>query len=54
MAYLLRQSRRPKGIYLQIYFNYYDPAKKAPRARYVRSLSYIADLQASGIEDPVS
>lgn len=54
MAYYLRKTKRPKGIYLQIYNSYRDVEKKQPRSCHIRTLGYVNSLQSLGIDDPIS
>lgn len=54
MAYFLRKSSRPKGLYLQICFSYRDPNYPTPRQKSYKTYGYASDLIASGIEDPIS
>lgn len=54
MAYFLRQDKKKKGIYLQMYETYWDKEKKQPRSRNIESFGYVSDLISSGIPDPVS
>jgi len=53
MAYFLRQEKKKKGIYLQMYESYWDKSKKQPRSKNIESFGYVEDLIASGIEDPI-
>ena len=55
MIYFLKKSiPSKKGLYLQIYINFYDPNTKKKNTKSYKSLGYVSDLIASGIEDPVS
>lgn len=54
MAYFLRQDKKKKGIYLQMYETYWDKEKKQPRSRNIESFGYISDLISDEIPDPVS
>lgn len=54
MAYFLKKTNNKKGTYLQIYESYYDPERKAGAHRSYRSIGYVHELQATGIEDPIS
>lgn len=54
MAYFLKKSNLKKGLYLQIYESFYDPEKKNTSHRSFKSLGYVNDLIASGIENPIS
>lgn len=54
MAYFLKKSNLKKGLYLQIYESFYDPVKKNTSHKSFKSLGYLNELTASGIEDPIS
>lgn len=54
MAYFLKKSNYKKGTYLQIYESFYDPERKGGAHRSYKALGYVHDLQAKGIEDPIS
>ncbi len=54
MAYFLKKSNLKKGVYLQIYESFYNPSKNQTSHRSYKALGYVSDLQASGIDDPVS
>ena len=54
MAYYLRQDKKKKGIYLQMYEAYWNKEKKQPRSRSVESFGYVSDLISYGIPDPIS
>ena len=54
MAYFLKKTNNKKGTYLQIYESYYDPERKGGAHRSYKPVGYVHELQASGIEDPVS
>ena len=55
MIYFLKKSTpSKKGLYLQIYTNYYDPNTKKKNTKSYKALGYVSDLKASGIDDPVS
>ena len=54
MAYFLRQDKKKKGIYLQMYETYWDKEKKQPRSRNIESFGYVSDLISDEIPDPVS
>ena len=43
-----------KSIYLQIYESYYDPEHKGGAHRSYKPIGYLHELQADGIDDPVS
>ncbi len=54
MAYYLRQDKKKKGTYLQMYQSYWDKEKKQPRSRNIESFGYVSDLISDEIPDPVS
>ena len=54
MAYFLKKSNYKKGTYLQIYESFYDPERKGGAHRSYKALGYVHELQAKGIEDPIS
>ena len=54
MAYYLRQDKKKKGTYLQMYESYWDREKKQPRSRNIESFGYVSDLISDEIPDPVS
>ena len=54
LAYFLKKSHLKKGLYLQIYESFYDPVKKNTAHKSFKSLGYVHELTASGIDDPVA
>ena len=54
MAYFLKKTNNKKGTYLQIYESYYDPERKGGAHRSYKPIGYVHELQAHGIEDPIS
>lgn len=54
MAYFLRQDKKKKGIYLQMYESYWDKDRKQPRTRNIESFGYVKDLISDGMPDPVA
>lgn len=54
MAYYLRQDKKKKGTYLQMYESYWDKEKKQPRSKNIESFGYVSDLISDEIPDPVS
>ena len=54
MAYFLKKTKNKKGTYLQIYESYYDPERKGGAHRSYKPIGYVHELQAKGIDDPVS
>ena len=53
MLYILRQTKKPKGLYLQIYQSIYDPSVKYNRNTVYKTLGYTQDLITDEIDDPV-
>ena len=54
MAYFLKKTNNKKGTYLQIYESYYDSERKGGAHRSYKPIGYVHELQANGIEDPIS
>ena len=54
MAYFIKKTKNKKGTYLQIYESYYDPERKGGAHRSYKPIGYVHELQASGIEDPIT
>lgn len=54
MAYFLKRSTNKKGLYLQIYESFYDPARKQTAHRSIEALGYEHELKEAGIADPVA
>lgn len=54
MAYFLRQEKKKKGLYLQMYDSYWDKAMKQSRTKNVMAFGYVEDLISEGIPDPVA
>ena len=54
MAYFLRQDKKKKGIYLQMYDTYWDKEKKQPRSKSVEAFGYVDDLISDEIPDPIA
>ena len=54
MAYFFKKTNNKKGTYLQIYERYYNPAGKPGAPRSYKPIGYVHELQAKGIEDPIS
>ena len=54
MAYFLKKSNYKKGTYLQIYESFYDPERKGGAHRSYKAIGYVHELQAKGIDDPIS
>lgn len=54
MAYFLRQEKKKKGLYLQMYDSYWDKDKKQPRTKSVEAFGYVDDLVSEEIPDPIA
>lgn len=54
MAYFLRQDKKKKGIYLQMYDTYWDKEKKQPRSKSIEAFGYVDDLISDEMPDPVA
>ena len=54
MAYFLRQEKKKKGTYLQMYDSYWDKEKKESRTKSVMAFGYVDDLISDEIADPVA
>ena len=54
MAYFFKKTNNKKGTYLQIYESYYNPERKTGAHRSYKPIGYVHELQAKGIEDPIS
>ena len=54
MAYFLKKTNNKKGTYLQIYSSFYDPERGHTAHKSYRPIGYVHELQAKGIEDPIS
>ena len=55
MIYFLKKSTpSKKGVYLQIYSNFYDSNTKKKNTKCYQSLGYVCDLINKGINDPIS
>lgn len=54
MAYFLKISHIKKGTYLQIYESFRDKSRHCSAQKSFKSLGYLDDLIASGIDDPIS
>lgn len=54
MAYFLKKSKNKKGLYLQIYESFYDPQRGHTAHKSVKPIGYVHELQAKGIDDPIS
>ncbi len=54
MAYFLRQEKKKKGTYLQMYDSYWDKEKKESRTKSVMAFGYVEDLLSDEITDPIA
>lgn len=54
MAYFLRQEKKKKGVYLQMYETYWDKEKKQPRSKSIEAFGYVDELISDDIPDPVA
>ncbi len=54
MAYFLRQEKKKKGVYLQMYETYWDKDKKQPRSKNIKSFGYVNELISGDIPDPIA
>lgn len=54
MAYFLRQEKKKKGTYLQMYETYWDKEKKQPRSKSIMAFGYVEELISDEIPDPVA
>ena len=54
MGYFLRQDKKKKGIYLQMYETYWDSRLKQARTRCIKSFGYVSELITEDIPDPVA
>ena len=53
MGYFLRQDKKKKGIYLQMYETYWDSRLKQARTRCIKSFGYVSEFITEDIPDPV-
>ena len=54
MAYFLRQEKKKKGTYLQMYDSYWDKELKQSRTKNVMAFGYVEDLISQEMPDPVA
>lgn len=54
MAYFLRQERKKKGNYLQMYDSYWDKELKQSRTKNVMAFGYVEELVSDEMPDPVA
>ncbi len=54
MAYFLRQTKKKKGTYLEMYDSFWDKSRKQSRTKYAEGFGYIEELRSDDMPDPVS
>ncbi len=54
MAYFLRQEKKKKGTYLQMYDSYWDKKRKESRTKSVMAFGYVEELVSDELPDPVA
>ena len=54
MAYFLRQEKKKKGLYLQMYDSYWDKEMKQSRTKNVMAFGYVEELISDEMPDPVA
>ncbi len=54
MAYFLRQEKKKKGLYLQMYDSYWDKKLKQSRTKSVMAFGYVEELISDEMPDPVA
>lgn len=54
MAYFLRQTKKKKGTYLEVYDSYWDKSIKQSRTRYVESIGFLEELISEKLPDPIA
>ena len=54
MAYFLRQEKKKKGTYLQMYDSYWDKEKKESRTKSVMAFGYVEEFISDELPDPVA
>ena len=54
MAYYLRQTKKKKGIYLQVYESKWDKDLKQPRSKSIEAIGYVDELTSDEIPDPIA
>lgn len=54
MAYFLRQEKKKKGLYLQMYESHWDKDRKQPRSKNIETFGYVQELISDDIPDPVA
>lgn len=54
MAYFLRQEKKKKGLYLQMYDSYWDKELKQSRTKNVMAFGYVDELISDEMPDPIA
>lgn len=54
MAYFLRQEKKKKGLYLQMYESHWDKDRKQPRSKNIETFGYVQELISDDMPDPVA
>lgn len=54
MTYILRQDKKKKGIYLQMYDRFWDRDLKQARYNHIQSFGYVEELKSDFIPDPIA
>ncbi len=54
MAYYLRQTRKQKGTYLQVYESRWNKELKQPRSKSIEAIGYVEELISDEMPDPVA
>lgn len=54
MGYFLRQDKKKKGTYLQMYETYWDTSVKQARTKCIESFGYVDELKSEDMPDPIS
>ena len=54
MAYYLRQTKKQKGTYLQIYESRWNKELKQPRSTSIEAIGYVEELTSDEMPDPVA
>ena len=54
MAYYLKIDNKKRGMYLQMYYGYWDKEKKQARSKSIKAFGYLEDLVSRGIPNPIA
>ena len=54
MPYFLRQDKKKKGVYLQMYDSFWDKERKESRSKSVEAFGYVHELTSADMPDPVT